>query len=145
MLILIGLQRPCKNHRKINYHPPNMLEICYCSQSWPTRKKKLINKHYLSEKYFLNRKSTTHALNTFLSTTNQRSAMNRFFTTHKYSWNFGYEWVKSIEIQQLGSTLIYKSRLQQALVQRWHQTHNNRNMFDSYEYSFRFIDLEKYL
>ena len=27
----------------------------------------------------------------------------------------------------------------------WHQTHTTRNMFDSYVYSFRFINLEKYL
>ena len=39
----------------------------------------------------------------------------------------------------LSSTLIYKYRLQWAWVQRWHQTYNIRNMFDSYAYSFRFI------
>ena len=31
----------------------------------------------------------------------QISAMNRLFATHKYSWNFEYEWVNSIEIQLL--------------------------------------------
>ena len=31
----------------------------------------------------------------------QRSAMNRFIGTHKYSWNFGYKWVNSIKIQPL--------------------------------------------
>ena len=31
----------------------------------------------------------------------QRSEMNRFSATHKYSWNFEYEWVNSIEIQLL--------------------------------------------
>ena len=29
----------------------------------------------------------------------QRSTMNRFFATHKYSWNFEYEWLNSMEIQ----------------------------------------------
>ena len=43
----------------------------------------------------------------------------------------------------LSTTLIYKYRLQWVWVQRWHQTHNIRNVFDSYVYSFRFISLEK--
>ena len=47
----------------------------------------------------------------------------------------------------LKSTLIYMYRLQWVWVQPWHQTHNIRNMLDSYVYSLRFIDLdlEKYL
>ena len=47
----------------------------------------------------------------------------------------------------LNSTLIYtrKYRLQWVWVQCWHQTYNIRNMFDSYGYSFRSLDLEKYV
>ena len=47
----------------------------------------------------------------------------------------------------LSTTLIYKYRLQWVWVQSWHQTHTRhiRNMFDSYAYLFRFINLEKYL
>ena len=40
----------------------------------------------------------------------------------------------------LTTTLIYKYVLQWVWVQRRHQTHNIRNIFDSYAYSFRFIN-----
>ena len=43
------------------------------------------------------------------------------------------------------TTLIYKYSVQWVWVERWHQTYNLRNMFDSYAYSFGFINLEKYL
>ena len=45
----------------------------------------------------------------------------------------------------LSSTLIYKYRLQWNSVQRWHQTLTIQNMFNSYPYSFRLINFEKYL
>ena len=41
------------------------------------------------------------------------------------------------------STKIYKYRLQWVWVERWHQTHNIRNIFDSYVYPFRLIDIRK--
>ena len=69
-----------------------------------------------------------------LACSDQRSTMNRFFSTHKCSWNFEYEWVNSIVIH-----LFWFIRTQ--LI--WYQTHNNRNMFDSYGYLFRFVIILK--
>ena len=39
----------------------------------------------------------------------------------------------------LTTILIYNYRLQWVWLQRWHQTHNIRSMFNSYAYLFRFI------
>ena len=50
---------------------------------------------------------------------------------------------KYADLFVLSSTLIYKYRLQWVWVQRWHQTHNIPNMFDSYPYTYRFINLKK--
>ena len=44
----------------------------------------------------------------------------------------------------LTTTLIYKYSLQWVWIQHWEQTHNIRNIFDSYTYSFRFKNLENY-
>ena len=67
---------------------------------------------------------------TLISFPYRRSAMNRFFTTHKHSWNYEYKWDQQYwnltscsDSSILTTKLIYKYRLQWISVQRWYQTH----------------------
>ena len=63
--------------------------------------------------------------------TDQRSAMNRFFAILYMRESTVLEFNTTDSFVHT-TTLIYVYRLQWVWVQRWHQTHNIQNMFDSY-------------
>ena len=111
--------------------------MVYCKMiynEYPKKKKNNNNKYTIN--IIIHMDSLTRMRNIHAY---QRSLMNRFFTTHKYSCNFEYEWDNGkfyySDSFVISSTSIYKHRLQWVWVQRWHQAHNIRNMFDSYAYS----------
>ena len=112
---------------------------CFCKNDFYSRNKKFFKKNFWQ-------RCTQHEWDEVVTI----SAMNRFsllISTHK-TLNISRSTILKFNYHDLfvlTIKLIYMYSLQWVWVQRWHQTHNIRNMLDSEAYSFRFITSGKYL